>query len=153
MFSRCLYLLKRFLLFIRNFGFSWLHQPNNISNIVTAWKQLYTDFNRLFWYRTCLQFNVRFGVSCVIFPLQPTYLSVCYWKVKKEKFDAESDHPAWSCKILTSSRGHKGNIYSTPCHEYPDMIKVGIEKDYSIMYSHKTAHAVKLQTYCKVVPN
>ena len=57
-------------------------------------------------------------------PLRPNYLSVCYWKTKKEGFDVESGYPAWACKILTSSRGHKGNIYSTPSYEYPNMIKV-----------------------------
>ncbi|CAB4012800.1 Hypothetical predicted protein, partial [Paramuricea clavata] len=53
----------------------------------------------------------------------PQHLSVCYWKVKKEGFNAESNHPTWSYKNMTSSRGHQGGIYSTPCYEYPDMIK------------------------------
>ena len=57
-------------------------------------------------------------------PRRPNYLSVCYWKTKKEGFDVESGYPAWACKILTASRGHKGNIYSTPSYEYPNMIKV-----------------------------
>jgi hypothetical protein len=44
--------------------------------------------------------------------------------VKKDGFDAQNDYPTWYSEILSSSRGHKGYIYSTPCLEYPDLLKV-----------------------------
>ncbi|CAB4044628.1 peroxisomal sarcosine oxidase, partial [Paramuricea clavata] len=51
------------------------------------------------------------------------HITVCYWKVKKDGFSAEDGYPTWYSKIITS-RGHQGYIYSTPCFEFPDLIKV-----------------------------
>ena len=57
-------------------------------------------------------------------PLRPKHITVCYWKVKKNGFDAKDNYPTWYSKIQSSSRGHQGYIYSTPCLEYPDLLKV-----------------------------
>lgn len=57
-------------------------------------------------------------------PLRPKRLSVFYWKVKKCGFDASSCYPAWYGKILYSAKRFEGYIYTTPCYEYPDLIKI-----------------------------
>lgn len=56
--------------------------------------------------------------------LKPKRISACYWKVKQSGFNALDNYPCWIDHTLYAKEMYHGTIYSLPCYEYPNMIKV-----------------------------